>query len=338
VFQAGLQRLTEVPGVATAAVSLTGVPLAQSGALRIDVVGRPVADLCIPNWDSVSPDYFDVFGIRLVRGRLFSERDRRGATPVAVINETMARQLWSGDDPLGQRVLVGQGAGPAFEESEPRDIIGIVSDVRQFGLSRPPRPGIYVPLAQMADTQMAFFNRLSVPATWAVRTLSPAAVPPVFLERQLLAATGLPAAHVRTMDDVFDASTAATAQNTWLMSTFGALAMLVAVLGVYSIASQSVERRTHELGVRMALGAEASAVRRLIVRESLRPVLSGTVLGIAAAVGLSGLLTTFLFGVSRHDPLTFAVVPALLVAAAGAGAYLPARRASALDPLVILRE
>jgi hypothetical protein len=279
-----------------------------------------------------------VFGIRLIRGRLISDRDRRGTVPVTVINETMARQLWPGADPLGQQVLVGQGAGPAFEEPIPRQIVGIVSDVRQFGLSRPPRPGMYVPLAQMADAQMALFNRLSVPATWAVRFRPAALVPATLLERRLLAGTGLPAARARTMDEVFDASTAPTAQNTWLISAIATMSLLVAVLGVYAIAAYSVQRRAHELGVRLAVGARASDVRRMVIEDSLRIVLAGALVGVLAALALSGALAGLLFGVSRYDPLTFVLVPAVMTSAALAGAYFPARRASLLDPLVVLRE
>jgi predicted permease len=338
VLGAGIQRLAEVPGVQAAAVSLTGVPLAQTGALRVDVVGRPTDDLYIPNWDLVSPRYFDVFGIRLIRGRLFTDRDRRGTAPVTVINETMARQLWPDADALGQRVLVGQGAGPAFDEPLPREIVGIVSDVRQLGVSRPPRPGMYVPLAQMADAQMALFNRLNVPASWVVRTEPGALVPAISLERALMAGTGLPAARLRTMDELFEASTAPTAQNTRIMATIGVLALLVAVFGVYAVASCSVEQRRQELGIRLALGAQAPLVLRMLIWENIRVVTGGTLVGLLSALALSGALAGLLFGVSRHDPATFVAVPLLLTAAALAGVYLPARRASLLDPLVVLRE
>lgn len=161
----------------------------------------------------VSPGYFDVFRIRLSLGRLLDETDRRNTTPVVVINETMARQLWPTENPLGQRILIGQGGGPAFEDLSPREVVGVVADVRQFGLSRPPRPGMYVPLAQAAEAQVAFVNRLSVRATWAVRTASTAVVPVATLHRELLDSTTLPAAHVRTMDEVFSAAIAPTAQK-----------------------------------------------------------------------------------------------------------------------------
>ena len=290
------------------------------------------------SWDLVSPAYFDVFRIRLARGRLFDESDRRSTTPVVLVNETMARQLWPGENPIGQRLLIGQGAGPAFEDPASREVVGVVADVRQYGLSRPPRPGMYVPIAQAADAQVAFVNRLGVRATWAVRTAAATRVPAATLQRALLESTALPAAHVRTMDEVFGAALAPAAQNTWLMSVLGLLALIVAVVGVYAIAARSVQQRSHELGVRIALGAQASRIRRMVVRESMRDVLVGATAGVAAAAGLSVLLTSLLFGVSGHDPLTFGSVPLLLVAAAAGGAYLPARRASAVDPIVVLRE
>ena len=138
VIQQGLQRLTTLPDVEAGAVSLTGVPLEQGGALQVQIVGRPLERQFVPNWDAISPDYFDVFHIRLIRGRAFTHLDDQGRPPVAIINDAMARQLWPTGDPLQDRVWIGQGAGPAFEETVPREIIGIVGDVRQFGLNQPP--------------------------------------------------------------------------------------------------------------------------------------------------------------------------------------------------------
>ena len=338
VFGDGLERLANLPGVEAAAVSLTGVPLAQGGALRADIPGRQADRQYVANWDVVSTNYFDVFKIRLSHGRLFDDRDRRETAPVVVINETMARELWPTENPVGQRIVIGQGGGPAFEEHVPREIVGVVADVRQFSLSRPPRPGMYVPIAQMSDSLMAFINRLSVPATWSVRTSPTTMISTATLQRELLLATALPAVRVRTMDQVVGEATASTAQHTWLMTALGSLALLVAVLGVYAIAAHSAQQRSHELGVRLALGAPAASVRRIVVWESIRVVLVGAAVGVTAAAGLSALLATMLFGVTEHDPLTFVTVPAFLVAAAFAGAYLPARRASIVDPLLVLRE
>jgi ABC-type antimicrobial peptide transport system permease subunit len=197
---------------------------------------------------------------------------------------------------------------------------------------------MYVPLAQMADAQMALFNRLSVPASWVVRTEPGAVVSAASLERAVMAGTGLPAARLRTMNEVFDASTVPTAQNTWLMTTIGGLALLVAVLGVYAVASNAVQQRRHELGVRLALGGQRPVLMRMLIWENIRVVFGGTLVGVLSAFALSGTLAGLLFGISRHDPAAFVVVPALLTAAALAGVYFPARRASTLDPLVVLRE
>jgi predicted permease len=338
VFQNGLDRLAVVPGVESATVSLTGVPLAQGGALRVDVVGRSMARQYMASWDLVAPSYFDVFRIRLITGRLFDDRDRHGATPIVVINETLARQLWPAGSPLGERILIGQGGGPAFEENIPRQVVGVVADVRQFGLGELPLPGVYVPLAQMTDSLMPFVNRLSAPATWAVRTVPAAMVSASVLQRELLRSTGLPAARVRTMEDVFSAATASTERNTWLLGVLGVLALLVAVSGVYAVAAHSVQQRTHEMGVRLAIGAQAWKVRRMVVWESVRLVLAGAAVGLTMSAGLSTVLAALLFGVSRHDPLTFGLVPGIVLLAALVGAYLPARRASRIDPLAVLRE
>jgi len=334
----GLQRLAAVPGVDAVAVSLTGVPLAQGSALRVDVVGRPVGEQYMTSWDLVTPQYFGALGFRLIAGRGFDERDRRATTPVAIVNETMARQLWPGESPMGRHILIGDGGGPAWDEGVTREVIGVVSDVRQFGLSRPPFPGTYVPLAQVPDAQMEWFNRRSVPATWIVRT-SPMGGPSASaLERELKSSTALPVAEVRTMDQVFDAATASAAQNTWLMAVLGGLSMLVAVVGVFALTLYSVQQRTHEVAVRLALGARAHQVNRLVLGRTMRFALLGIAAGVAASAGFTSLLKNALFGVDAHDPLVFTVVPAVLTSAALAAAYLPARRASRLDPVAVLRE
>jgi hypothetical protein len=161
VFDEGLRSLAALPGVDSVAVTLTGVPLAQGGALRVDVVGRPVEKQYMTSWDLVTPQYFATLGFRLLAGRGFNERDRGSATPVAIINETMARQLWPGESPLGRHIRLGMGGGPAWDEGVTREVVGVVSDVRQFGLSRPPIAGTYVPFAQIPDAQMAWFHERS---------------------------------------------------------------------------------------------------------------------------------------------------------------------------------
>jgi predicted permease len=160
VIDAGFEQITRLPGIESAAVSLTGVPLEQGGALRVDIPGRTLDRQYVESWAAVTPGYFDVFKIPVIRGRAFTDRDRSGNPPIAIINETMARQLWPDRDPLHDRLLIGRGGGPAFDEGIPREIIGIVGDVPQTGLGRRPAPGMYVPVAQMKDELAAFFSHL----------------------------------------------------------------------------------------------------------------------------------------------------------------------------------
>jgi putative ABC transport system permease protein len=256
---------------------------------------------------------------------------------VAIINEAMARQLWPNRDPFRDRILIGQGGGPAFDENVPLEIIGIVGDVRQQGLSRPAWPGVYVPLAQVADAEMAFFNRLGLNATWAIRTRHAPQTFATILERELLQATDLPPARIRTMDEIVEAVTAPMALNMWLMTAFGTLALLLAVVGIYAIAAYSVQQRTHELRIRLALGAESWQVRNMVVWDSMRVALVGIAIGMTAAVALARILATFLFGIGVHDSVTFTIVPLTLVFAALVGVWLPARRAARVDPIVALR-
>jgi predicted permease len=337
VVRAGLQRVAVLPGVESAAISFAGVPLEQGGALSLIVVGRPLDRPFVPYWSAISPQYFDVFKIRLVRGRPFTDHDARDTPRVAIITEALARQLWPNGDPFRDSILIGQGAGAAFEEHVAREIVGIVADVRQVGLYRPPRPGVYVPIAQIPDPQMAFFHRLGFSPTWTIRTQTDPHLLADVAQRELFHATGLPAASIRTMGDVFEAATAPFALNMWLMTGFGSLALLLAVIGLYAIAAYSVQQRTHEIGVRRALGAESWQVWNMVVSESLRVTLAGVAIGMAAAAGLSRLLATFLFGITALDTVTFTAVPLILVAAALGGVCVPARHAARTDPIAALR-
>jgi predicted permease len=269
-------------------------------------------------------------------GRVFNDRDDAGAGGVAIINQTLARRFWPGGNPLGERVVLGKGYGPEFEEPA-REIIGVVGDVHDQGLNRNPGPLVYVPMAQVTDGITALALR-GTSLAWIVRTrVAPHSLGPA-VEKELRQATdGLPIARVRSMDEVVAESTRRDDFNMTLLVVFGSSALVLAVIGIYGLMSYSVQQRTQEMGIRMALGAESDNVRNMVVSEGMRLALIGVGIGIVAALGLSRLIASFLFGVKAWDPLVFAAVPVLLSAAALFAVWLPARRAARTDPVDALR-
>jgi len=308
------QRLEAIPGVARAAVSYT-LPLEGTFGVPFNIVGRAPSSGRYDGrgWVGVSPGYFDAFRIPILRGRLFNERDDAAAGRVAIINQTMARRFWPQGDPLQDRVLLGAGYGPEFEEPA-RQIIGVAGDVHDFGLNRDPVPVVYVPLAQVTDGITALASR-AASLVWIVRTqveLHSVAVP---VENELRKATGgLPVANVMSMDEVRSRSTAQTDFNMALLAIFGAAALLLAAIGIYGLMAYSVRQRTQELGIRMALGASGSQVRNLIVWQGMQLGAAGVALGLLASRGLTRLIASLLFGVKTSDTLVFTVVPVALIA------------------------
>ena len=286
---------------------------------------------------SVSPHYFDVFKIPVVRGRAFDQRDDAAGTRVAIINEVLAREFWPKGDPIGERVLLGKGYGPEFEEPE-RQIIGVAADVHDFGLNRNPTPMVYVPMAQVTDGITALANRASR-IVWMVRTeVSPYSLRSAIRTELEQASGGLPVSHVRSMEEVVSESTARADFNMTLLTLFGAAALVLAVIGIYGLMAYSVRQRTREIGIRLALGAQANHVRNMVVAEGMRLSLVGMAIGIAAAFGLTRLLQSFLFGVQAWDPLVFVTVPLLLGVATLGAVWFPARRAAGTDPADVLRQ
>jgi predicted lysophospholipase L1 biosynthesis ABC-type transport system permease subunit len=245
--------------------------------------------------------------------------------------------LWSDREPLHDRVLIGRGGGPAFDDTVPREIVGIVRDVPQNGLNHRPAAGMYVPIAQLSDQLMAYFSQLGLVATWAVRTRSAPAPFVGPIGQALLQSTQLPIARILTMEDVVETVTAPTALNMWMMTVFAIVAVVLAVIGLYAIAAYSVEQRKHELGIRLALGADPARLRNGVMADAMRWVCVGIAIGMTSAAAAGGTLRAFLFGVTLHDPATYVAVSVLLSAASLAGAYIPGRRAARLDPLAALR-
>jgi putative ABC transport system permease protein len=332
------ERLNAIPGVEDSAFTCClpiqgqfGLPFAIAGRPVDPVKGEPGA-----GWMSASPDYYKVFRIPVIRGREFTNSDTGSAPKVMLINEALAKQYFPNQNPVGQQIYVGKGIGPPFEEPA-RTIVGVVGSTHEGGLGNDPGSMMIVPDAQVLDA-MTKLNANIVPLRWVVRTKSdPQALVQQITEQLRQVSGGFPVSHVRTMDEVVARSTARESFNMILLTTFGAVALLLAAIGVYGLMAYSVEQRTQEMGVRMALGADRAAIRRMVVWHGMRLALIGIVVGIGAAFGLTRFLSSLLFGVKSWDPTVFVAVPLVLTAVALIAVWLPATRASKLNPMEALR-
>jgi len=274
----------------------------------------------------VSPGYFEAMGIPLLAGRTLTEADRMGSPEVAILNQAAARRFFGAGDPLGQRFRLG---GPE-EEGDWIEVVGVVGNTHNRGLDMDPQPEFFGSTHQIPGGNQFF---LLVRAQGEPRSL----LAPI---RQTVAAMDpdQPIYAIRTMREALASSIAPKSIATVALSLFAAFSLLLASVGIYSVVAFGVAERTGEIGLRMALGAEAAAVRRLVIRQAMVPVAIGALFGVATAFGLRGFLENLLFQISGTDPLTFAGVTALLLGVAFLASYLPARRASRLDPVEALRE
>jgi putative ABC transport system permease protein len=334
----GLERLNAIPGVEVAA-STCCLPLEGGFGLPFNVVGRPLGKDPYTGgagWMNVSPGYFGVYKIPILRGRDFTDRDDGAAPGVVIINQSMAKKYWPKEDPVGQQIVIGKGVGPQFEEPA-RQIVGVVGDIRDGGLNRDPRPLMIVPQAQVTDGITAL-NASIGPIVWLARThVPPHQVAAAVSEQLRQASGGFPVARVRTMEEVVVRSTAREDFNMLLLTIFGASALMLAAIGIYGLMAYSVQQRTQEMGIRMALGADRAKIRNLVVWHGMTLALIGVAIGVGAAFGLTRLLATFLFGVKMYDPIVFVTVPVILSVVALAAVWFPATRASRLDPMQALR-
>ena len=341
VIRNATERLQAVPGVVVASATCC-VPLQGGYGLPFRIIGRPLAaDAQGPfhgggGWMTVSPGYFEVFKIPVRRGRTFNERDTGASTPVVVINEAMAKEFWPQGDPLNDRLLIGKGIMPAFAAEVDRQVIGIVADIRSNGLDNDPQPQMFIPQSQVPDAANAL-NVSLTPLSWIVRTQVPPQSLSTAIQDSLRQSTGLPVSDVRSMDEIASRSVSRQRFNMWVMTVFGACALLLAAIGIYGLMAYSVEQRTQEIGIRLALGAQASQVRKMVVSQGMVLAIVGMVIGLGAAFYLARLISTFLFGVTAKDPAVFAGVPVLLLGVAFLSVWIPARRASKVDPLIALR-
>jgi len=338
-------RIRAVPGVESATAACC-MPLETVWQLPFVVAGRPPETLTragnlafngFAGWTFVAPGYFDVLSIPIIRGRDFTERDTAGAPGVVIINQEMARRFWPDGDPLNDRLIVGKGMRPEYDQEPLRQIVGIVGNVRDTGLTRPPRPAMYVPMAQEPDGVTRLNVRL-LPIIWMARTVTQPLAAAAPIETAIQHASGLPVTRIRSMDEIVAESTARSRFDMWLMTIFGGCALLLAAIGVYGLMGYSVQQRTTEIGIRMALGADGSAVRNMVLRQGMMFAVAGIALGLASSLALAQVLAGFLFGVAPRDPAVFTLVTLILAGVAFIAVWLPARRATRLDPLIALRQ
>jgi putative ABC transport system permease protein len=326
-FQQVIERLEALPGVqsvgAVSALPLSGAEEASSfmveGGPAIDSSEMPMADR-----RRASADYFRAMGIHLVKGRYFTEADNQTATPVALISESFARRFFPDEDPVGKRIKNGGSTSTRPWLS----IVGVVKDVKHVALEAEARPQVYMPYLQNTWTSMTLVMR-SPSDPVALARAARSAVWEVDKEQ--------PVSDVKSMEQYLSASISERRFSLILLGIFAAVALLLAAVGIYGVMSYSVNQRTHEIGIRMALGASRSDVLRLVVRQAMIPTLAGVVAGLGAALALTRLMSSLLYGVSATDPVTFAVIPLILLAVALAACAVPARRATKVDPCVALR-
>jgi putative ABC transport system permease protein len=321
-----VERAAALPGVESAAVVM-GMPLTDVGAsMQVTVLGRPEpkpGEPQVSGYSQVSTNYFQTMGITLQRGRHFDGRDGVDAPFVAIVNETFARTFFPNGEAIGQRLRVMDG-----HRDQPTEIVGIIRDLRQRGLTADPGPEMYFPLMQRCwFTGQLVLKTKGDPAT-RVPALSRAVAE--LDSRQPLYA-------IRTLFSLMKDSVAQQRLQMLLLSIFSGVALVLALVGVYSVMACVVAQRRHEIGVRMSLGAQRVQVLGMILGRAMKLSAVGIAVGLLAAFGLTRLLHGLLFEISPTDPLTFMVVPCVLIAAALAGGWLPARRAAKVDPMVALR-
>jgi putative ABC transport system permease protein len=322
-----LTRIQAEPGMRDTAIGIP-LPLANDQVnLTFDIEGNPAPPSTkarTADFASVSPEYLRVMGIPLLRGRNFNQQDSPSSPRVAIISEAMARAYFPNQDPLGKRLIFGFPPN----SNVLREIVGVVGDVRGVALSQSPGATMYVPYAQAP-----FWGAVVVTRT----NLSLSAVAASIRKDVNSIDKDLPVTDVASMSEAVEASVAQPRFQTFLLSMFGSLALILAAVGIYGLISYSVAQRTHEIGIRMSLGAQRKDVLQLVLGEGVKLALAGTVVGIAAALGLTRLMGKLLYGVSATDPFTFAAVAVVLMLVALVACYIPARRAMRVDPMIALR-
>ena len=285
------------------------------------------------NYIAITPDYFATLRSPVVQGREFNDRDTASAPYVVVINQTMAKRYWPDESPIGKQIRLD------YVPDEPlREIVGVVTDIRMNRQQRQLRPAIYVPYLQQTSRWMGAGYSTRAGMFFIMRSQGKplSLVPSVRLAVAEVDHTH-PVANVRTVEAYLDQQVRYVRLYVLLLGIFGAIAAVLAAVGIYGVMSYSVAQRTHEIGIRMALGARQRDVLKLVVRQGMLLTLVGVALGLIGAFALTRVMASLLFGVTAKDPFTFAVVAALLIAVAFIACFIPACRATKVDPLVALR-
>jgi putative ABC transport system permease protein len=288
-------------------------------------------------WRFVSPGYFEALRIPLLRGRYFTRADTGGAARVVIVNEAFARKYWSDQDPIGHRMVIGKGLGADFDEPA-RQVVGIVDSVTESGLAGGMVPVMYVPQSQITDGLTRLGASL-LPLSWVIRTSGdPLSMASAIRNEFESLDPQLSPSHVANMDQLIAEGNARQNFNTLLLSVFASIALLLAAVGIYGLMSYAVEQRMHEIGIRIAMGADQGKIMRLVLGQGMRLAMVGTALGLAGAYGLTRLLAKFLFGVKPSDPLAFSMVAVTLIVVTLLAAFVPTRRAMHVGPIVALRQ
>ncbi len=324
-FQQVISRFESLPGVQSAA-AVSRLPLTPGNSSRgLTIEGFPndsSGNAPGADYRVISPNYFRSMGIPISRGRDLTERDTRDAPGVVIINEAMARRYWPDQDPLGKRMRVGMNNDPWME------IVGVVGNIKHFGLDSQSKAEIYVPYLKDPWPFM----------TLVVRSSSDTASLGNTMRNEVWEVDkDLPVPDIRTMDQLLSGSVSRRRFNTLLLGIFASVALVLSAVGIYGVMSYSVTQRTHEIGIRMALGAQQSDVLKLVVGQGMTLLLIGVAIGLAAALGLTRVLTSLLFGVGATDPATFVIISVLLTGVALTACFVPARRAMKVDPMTALR-
>jgi putative ABC transport system permease protein len=325
-----LQKIESLPGAQAAGIT-SSLPLGRgdsSGPFRFEGLPTPApGEAPTASFRAVSPHYFEAMGIALMKGRAFTEQDRAGAPDVMIINEALARRYFPDEDPVGKR-LIGNRLQLLGGDEVTREIVGVVADVRHFGLDAEARPEMYFP-----------YNQDPWPGAYvAVRAASDPAAMAAAIRNQIWAVDkDQPIYNVKVMGRRVAESTMQRRFNMLLLAVFASVALALAAVGVYGVMSYSVTQRTHEIGIRMALGAQSADVLKLVVSQGMALALAGVGVGLGAALALTRLMSSLLYGVSATDPVTFAVIPLVLTGVALVACFVPARRATKVDPMIALR-